>query len=136
MKKTETICALATAIGQSGIGIVRISGPLSQSIAKHILNVSLKPRSAYYGDFFDQNGNIVDKGVAIFFPTPNSYTGEDILELQGHGGINVLRCLLEAANHFGARFAEPGEFSKRAFLNGKMDLVQAEAVQDLIQASS
>ena len=136
MKKTETICALATAVGQSGIGIVRISGPLSQSIAKQVLNVELEPRVAYYGDFCDQEGDKVDRGVAIFFPSPNSYTGEDILELHGHGGMSVLRCLLEAASHFGARLAEPGEFSKRAFLNGKMDLVQAEAVQDLIQASS
>ncbi|MDP7553897.1 MAG: tRNA uridine-5-carboxymethylaminomethyl(34) synthesis GTPase MnmE [Candidatus Thioglobus sp.] len=136
MKKTETICALATAVGQSGIGIVRISGPLSQSIAKQVLNVELEPRVAYYGDFCDQEGDKVDRGVAIFFPSPNSYTGEDILELQGHGGMSVLRCLLETASHFGARLAEPGEFSKRAFLNGKMDLVQAEAVQDLIQASS
>ena len=136
MKKTETICALATAVGQSGIGIVRISGPLSQFIAKQVLGVELEPRVAYYGDFCDQEGDKVDKGVAIFFPNPNSYTGEDILELQGHGGISVLRCLLETASHFGARLAEPGEFSKRAFLNGKMDLVQAEAVQDLIQASS
>ncbi len=136
MKKTETICALATAVGQSGIGIVRVSGPLSQSIAKQILGVELEPRIAYYGDFCDQKGDKVDKGIAIFFPSPNSYTGEDILELQGHGGMSVLRCLLETASHFGARLAEPGEFSKRAFLNGKMDLVQAEAVQDLIQASS
>ena len=136
MKKTETICALATAVGQSGIGIVRISGPLSQSIAKQVLGVELEPRVAYYGDFCDQEGDKVDKGVAIFFPSPNSYTGEDIIELQGHGGMSVLRCLLETASHFGARLAEPGEFSKRAFLNGKMDLVQAEAVQDLIQASS
>ena len=136
MKKTETICALATAVGQSGIGVVRISGPLSQSIAKQVLGVEPEPRVAYYGDFYDHEGGIVDKGVAIFFPSPNSYTGEDILELQGHGGMSVLRCLLETASHFGSRLAEPGEFSKRAFLNGKMDLVQAEAVQDLIQASS
>ena len=136
MKKTETICALATAVGQSGIGIVRVSGPLSQSIAKQILGVELEPRIAYYGDFCDQKGDKVDKGIAIYFPSPNSYTGEDIIELQGHGGMSVLRCLLETASHFGARLAEPGEFSKRAFLNGKMDLVQAEAVQDLIQASS
>ena len=134
MKKTETICALATAVGQSGIGIVRISGPLSQSIAKQVLGVELEPRVAYYGDFCDQEGDKVDKGVAIFFPSPNSYTGEDILELQGHGGISVLRCLLEAASHFGARLAEPGEFSKRAFLNGKMDLLQAEAVQEIGRA--
>jgi tRNA modification GTPase len=136
MKKTETICALATAVGQSGIGIVRVSGPLSQSIAKQILGVELEPRIAHYGDFCDQKGDKVDKGIAIYFPSPNSYTGEDIIELQGHGGMSVLRCLLETASHFGARLAEPGEFSKRAFLNGKMDLVQAEAVQDLIQASS
>jgi len=136
MHKVETICALATAIGQSGIGVVRVSGPLSKVIANKVLNVELEPRVAYYGSFYDEESNQVDKGVAIFFPGPHSYTGEDVLELHGHGGTSVLRKLLETVTFFGVRLSEPGEFTKRAFLNGKMDLVQAEAVQDLIQASS
>ena len=136
MHKIETICALATAVGQSGIGVIRISGPLSKVIAHKVLNVELDPRIAYYGSFYNEESNQVDKGVAIYFPGPKSYTGEDVLELQGHGGMSVLRNLLETVVVFGARLSEPGEFTKRAFLNGKIDLVQAEAVQDLIQASS
>ena len=136
MNKVETICALATAIGQSGIGVVRISGPLSKIVANKLLQIELKPRHAYYGSFYDKDSNKIDKGVSIYFPGPNSYTGEDVIEFQGHGGMSVLRKLLETATFFGARLAEPGEFTKRAFLNGKMDLVQAEAVQDLIQSSS
>ncbi len=134
--KIETICALATAIGQSGIGVIRVSGPLSKIIFKKILHIELKPRHAFYGPFYDNEDNTIDKGVAIYFPGPNSYTGEDVVEFQGHGGMSVMRKLLETALIFGARLSEPGEFSKRAFLNGKMDLVQAEAVQDLIQSSS
>ena len=136
MNKVETICALATAIGQSGIGVVRVSGPLSKIVANKLLQIELKPRHAYYGSFYDKDSNKIDKGVSIYFPGPNSYTGEDVIEFQGHGGMSVLRKLLETATFFGARLAEPGEFTKRAFLNGKMDLVQAEAVQDLIQSSS
>ena len=133
--KVETICAIASAIGQSGIGIVRVSGPLAKSTSKKILQADLKPRYAYYGAFYDQN-NVIDKGVAIFFPGPNSYTGEDVVEFQGHGGTSVLRKILEITMSSGVRLAEPGEFSKRAFLNGKMDLIQAEAIQDLIQSNS
>ena len=133
--KVETICAIASAIGQSGIGIVRVSGPLTKPTSKKILEADLKPRYAYYGDFYDQN-NVIDKGVAIFFPGPNSYTGEDVVEFQGHGGPSVLRKILEITMSLGVRHAEPGEFSKRAFLNGKMDLIQAEAIQDLIQSNS
>ena len=136
MHKVETICALATAIGQSGIGVVRVSGPLSKAIGQKLLHIELKVRHAYYGSFYDKDSNKIDKGVSIYFPGPNSYTGEDVIEFQGHGGMSVLRKLLETATFFGARLAEPGEFTKRAFLNGKMDLVQAEAVQDLIQSSS
>ncbi|MGB1805363.1 MAG: tRNA uridine-5-carboxymethylaminomethyl(34) synthesis GTPase MnmE [Candidatus Pseudothioglobus sp.] len=135
MNKVETICAIASAIGQSGIGIVRVSGPLAKSTSKKILQADLKPRYAYYGAFYDQN-NVIDKGVAIFFPGPNSYTGEDVVEFQGHGGTSVLRKILEITMSSGVRLAEPGEFSKRAFLNGKMDLIQAEAIQDLIQSNS
>ena len=136
MHKVETICALATAIGQSGIGVVRVSGPLSKIVGNKLLQIELKPRHAYYGSFYDKDSNKIDKGVSIYFPGPNSYTGEDVIEFQGHGGMSVLRKLLETATFFGARLAEPGEFTKRAFLNGKIDLVQAEAVQDLIQSSS
>ena len=134
--KSDTICALATAYGQSGIGVIRVTGPLSKSISKQILHQDLQPRYAYYGSFFDNDNNLIDKGVAIAFPGPNSYTGEDVVEFQGHGGVSVIRKLLETIISLDVRVAEPGEFTKRAFLNGKMDLVQAEAVQDLIQSSS
>ena len=134
--KVDTICAIASAIGQSGIGIIRVSGPLGKSIFKQILQTDLKPRYAYYGPFYDYEGAVIDKGVAIFFPGPNSYTGDDIVEFQGHGGASVLRKLLETITDSKVRLAEPGEFTKRAFLNGKMDLIQAEAVQDLIQSNS
>ena len=134
--KVETICAIASAIGQSGIGIVRVSGPLAKSISKIILKTDLNPRYAYYGAFYDAKSIVIDQGVAIFFPGPNSYTGEDIVEFQGHGGASVLRKILEIILDLDVRLAEPGEFSKRAFLNCKMDLVQAEAVQDLIQSNS
>ena len=96
----------------------------------------MEPRYAYYGSFFDNDNNLIDKGVAISFPGPNSYTGEDVVEFQGHGGVSVIRKHLETIISLDVRVAEPGEFTKRAFLNGKMDLVQAEAVQDLIQSSS
>ena len=134
--KSDTICALATAYGQSGIGVIRVTGPLSKSISKQILHQDLQPRYAYYGSFFDNDNNLIDKGVAISFPGPNSYTGEDVVEFQGHGGVSVIRKLLATIISLDVRVAEPGEFTKRAFLNGKMDLLQAEAVQDLIQSSS
>lgn len=134
--KVETICAIASAIGQSGIGIIRVSGPLARSIAKQILHTDLKPRYAYYGAFYGNDNSIIDKGVAILFSAPNSFTGEDVVEFHGHGGSSVLRKLLETIIESNVRLAEPGEFTKRAFLNGKMDLIQAEAVQDLIQSNS
>ncbi len=137
MSHTEsTICALASSIGKGGIGVVRISGPLSRAIAEKMLGFVPKPRYAHYGSFFDQNQAEIDQGIALFFPGPNSFTGEDVLEFQGHGGVSVMRLLLESAITLGAQAADPGEFSKRAFLNGKMDLVQAEAVADIIDASS
>jgi tRNA modification GTPase len=136
MSNTTTICALASALGQGGIGVVRVSGPQSGEISQKMLGYIPKARYAHYGSFFNQEGVEIDKGVALFFPGPNSFTGEDVLELQGHGGILVMRSLLESAMALGAVAAEPGEFSKRAFLNGKMDLVQAEAVADIIDASS
>ena len=134
--KVETICAIASAIGQRGIGIIRVSGPLARSIAKQILHTDIKPRYAYYGAFYGNDNSIVDKGVAILFSAPNSFTGEDVVEFHGHGGSSVLRKLLETIIESNVRLAEPGEFTKRAFLNGKMDLIQAEAVQDLIQSNS
>ena len=134
--KVETICAIASAIGQSGIGIIRVSGPLARSIAKQILHTDIKPRYAYYGAFYGNDNSIIDQGVAILFSAPNSFTGEDVVEFHGHGGSSVLRKLLETIIESNARLAEPGEFTKRAFLNGKMDLIQAEAVQDLIQSNS
>ena len=133
INKVETICAIASAIGQSGIGIVRVSGPLAKSTSKKILQADLKPRYAYYGAFYDQN-NVIDKGVAIFFPGPNSYTGEDVVEFQGHGGTSVLRKILEITISSGVRLAEPGEFSKRAFLNGKMDLIQSNSEESALSA--
>ena len=134
--KVETICAIASAIGQSGIGIIRVSGPLARSIAKQILHTDIKPRYAYYGGFYGNDNSTIDKGVAILFSAPNSFTGEDVVEFHGHGGSSVLRKLLETIIESNVRLAEPGEFTKRAFLNGKMDLIQAEAVQDLIQSNS
>ena len=134
--KVETICAIASAIGQSGIGIIRVSGPLARSIAKQILHTDIKPRYAYYGAFYGNDNSIIDKGVAILFSAPNSFTGEDVVEFHGHGGSSVLRRLLETIIESNVRLAEPGEFTKRAFLNGKVDLIQAEAVQDLIQSNS
>ena len=134
--KVETICAIASAIGLSGIGIIRVSGPLARSIAKQILHTDIKPRYAYYGGFYGNDDSIIDKGVAILFSAPNSFTGEDVVEFHGHGGSSVLRKLLETIIESNVRLAEPGEFTKRAFLNGKMDLIQAEAVQDLIQSNS
>ncbi len=134
--KVETICAIASAIGQSGIGIIRVSGPLARSIAKQILHTDIKPRYAYYGAFYGNDNSIIDKGVAILFSGPNSFTGEDVVEFHGHGGSSILRKLLETIIESNVRLAEPGEFTKRAFLNGKMDLIQAEAVQDLIQSNS
>jgi len=97
MHKVETICALATAIGQSGIGVVRVSGPLSKAIGQKLLHIELKVRHAYYGSFYDKDSNKIDKGVSIYFPGPNSYTGEDVIEFQGHGGMSVLKKLLETA---------------------------------------
>jgi len=134
--KVETICAIASALGQSGIGIIRVSGPLARSISKRILKTDLKPRYAYYGAFYDDDSVVIDQGVAILFPGPNSYTGEDVVEFQGHGGVSVLKKVLETIVASDVRLADPGEFTKRAFLNGKMDLVQAESVQDLIQSNS
>ena len=132
----DTITAQATPPGRGGVGIVRISGPLAKEIATQVLKTELKPRYAYYGPFFDDNGLEIDQGIALYFPGPNSFTGEDILELQGHGGPVIVDLILRRAIELGARLAKPGEFSERAFLNDKLDLAQAEAIADLIDSSS
>ncbi|MBP0945517.1 tRNA uridine-5-carboxymethylaminomethyl(34) synthesis GTPase MnmE [Pseudomonas alliivorans] len=132
----ETIAAIATAQGRGGVGIVRISGPLASKAAQAIIGREPKPRYAHYGPFADASGQTLDEGIALFFPGPNSFTGEDVLELQGHGGPIVLDMLLQRCLELGSRLARPGEFSERAFLNDKLDLAQAEAIADLIEASS
>ncbi len=133
---SDTIAALATPPGVGGIGIVRLSGPGVRALAERLLGALPPPRRAAYKAFRDAAGVPIDQGIALFFPTPHSYTGEDVLELHGHGGPVVLDLLLRRALELGARPARPGEFSERAFLNGKLDLSQAEAVADLIEASS
>jgi tRNA modification GTPase len=133
---TETIAAVATAQGRGGVGIVRVSGPLASTLAQAICQRELKPRYAHYGPFFADVEQVLDEGLALYFPGPHSFTGEDVLELQGHGGPVVLDLLLRRCVQLGARLARPGEFSERAFLNDKLDLAQAEAIADLIEASS
>ncbi len=132
----ETICAQATANGRGGVAILRISGVDTIAIAEAILGKIPPPRVAELLEFTDQQGELIDKGLAIFFPNPNSFTGEDVLELQAHGGPVVMDRLMRQVLALGARAARPGEFSERAFLNGKMDLVQAEAIADLIDSAS
>nr|WP_086929260.1 tRNA uridine-5-carboxymethylaminomethyl(34) synthesis GTPase MnmE [Agarilytica rhodophyticola] len=131
----DTICALATPPGRGGIGIVRISGPDSLKIAQHILKFTPRKRFAHYTDFHI-GGKVLDQGIALFFPGPHSFTGEDVVELQGHGGPVIMDMILSEISAQGARLANPGEFSERAFLNDKLDLAQAEAIADLIDASS
>jgi tRNA modification GTPase len=137
---TAPIAAIATAPGRGGIGVIRISGQDLSSFALTLLKIKPIPRQAHYLSFTAEDGALIDKGIAIFFSAPHSYTGEDVLELQGHGGTAVMQALLSEVIHqgkkIGLRLAEPGEFSLRAFLNDKIDLVQAEAVSDLINASS
>ncbi|WP_416421655.1 tRNA uridine-5-carboxymethylaminomethyl(34) synthesis GTPase MnmE [Pseudomonas sp. App30] len=132
----ETIAAIATAQGRGGVGIVRISGPLASAAAQAIAGRQLTPRHAHYGPMRTADGEVIDEGLALYFPGPNSFTGEDVLELQGHGGPVVLDMLLQRCLELGCRLARPGEFSERAFLNDKLDLAQAEAIADLIEASS
>ena len=135
-EQKDTIAAIATPPGSGGVGVIRISGSAATKIAVSILGDQPKPRSAIYRSFKTTDKQIIDQGLAIFFPGPDSFTGEDILELQGHGGSVVMNRLLKEVLQLGARQANPGEFSERAFLNGKMDLVQAEAVADLINSAS
>lgn len=132
----DLIAAIATAPGRGGIGVVRLSGPDVEGVIRGIIGRPLKPRLATYARFLDAAGETLDEGIALYFPAPHSFTGESVLELQGHGGPQVLRLILERCLELGARLAEPGEFSRRAFLNGKIDLAQAEAIADLIDAQS
>lgn len=133
---TSTIAAIATPPGQGGIGIIRISGPFTLQIATLLLGYAPTPRHAHYATFHDADNQILDQGIALYFPKPHSFTGEDVLELQVHGSPIVLDLLLKHLLTLGVSLAKPGEFSERAFLNGKIDLLQAEAIADLISASS
>ena len=136
MIDTDTIAAIATPPGRGGIGIVRISGPSAVDIARNMLGVLPQPRIAQCTTFRDAQVCVIDVGLALYFAAPHSFTGEDVLELQGHGGPVVMDRLLKRVVELGARLARPGEFSQRAFLNGKMDLAEAEAIADLIDSSS
>ena len=136
MSVVDTIAAVATAPGRGGVGIVRVSGTLVPGIALAMTGRTLAPRSAAYCGFRDLDGAALDRGIAIWFQGPHSLTGEDVLELQGHGGPVVLDMLLERVLSLGARRAHPGEFTQRAFVNGKMDLAQAEAVLDLVNSAT
>jgi tRNA modification GTPase len=137
---TRPIAAIATAVGRGGIGVIRISGANLAEFSQRFFTLALTPRHAHYLPFLDDDGSLIDQGIVIFFPGPHSYTGEDVLELHGHGGPAVLHNLLSRCLRIGQpfdlRLAQPGEFSLRAFLNGKIDLTQAEAIADLIDASS
>jgi tRNA modification GTPase len=136
MSHPDTIVAAATPPGRGGVGVVRVSGPKTPEIAATLVGDLPKPRHATLGRFLDNTGDPIDVGLALFFPGPHSYTGEHVLELQGHGGPVVLERLVERIVELGARRARPGEFTERAFLNDKIDLAQAEAVADLIDAGS
>lgn len=132
----DTIAAIATAPGRGGIGVVRVSGPNASTIAQALIKKLPVPRQATLTNFIDADASVIDQGIALYFAAPHSFTGEDVLELQGHGGPAVMQRLLARCLAAGARIAEPGEFTRRAFLNDKLDLAQAESVADLIDASS
>jgi tRNA modification GTPase len=132
----DTIAAVATPAGRGGIGIVRLSGPAVPRIAADLIGRLPAARRATLARFADARGQVIDEGIALYFPAPHSYTGEEVLELHGHGGPVVMQMLLAACVDAGARLAEPGEFTRRAFLEGRLDLAQAEAVADLIDAAS
>ncbi|MDD5179704.1 MAG: tRNA uridine-5-carboxymethylaminomethyl(34) synthesis GTPase MnmE [Gallionellaceae bacterium] len=136
MPRLDTIAAIATAPGRGGIGVVRVSGRGLAPLAVAVLGKAPAPRCAAYSSFLDAQGLAIDQGIALFFPAPHSYTGEDVLELQGHGGTAVLQLVLQRCFELGARIAQPGEFTQRAFLNDKLDLAQAEGVADLIDATT
>jgi len=132
----ETIAAISTPIGRGGVGVIRVSGAGVPAIVAGILPSQPAPRVATRATFRGRGGEAIDDGIALHFPAPGSYTGEDVLELHGHGGLAVLRLLLHRCTELGARLARPGEFTQRAFLNGKLDLAQAESVADLIDAAT
>ena len=134
--KPETIAAIATAPGRGGVGVIRVSGSDLLPFALALTGKTPQPRYATLADFKAIDGSTIDSGLLLYFPNPHSFTGEDVLELQGHGGPVVMQMLLARCLDLGARLAEPGEFSRRAFLNGKLDLAQAEAVADLIDAAT
>ncbi len=136
MVSADTIAAVATAPGRGGIGVVRVSGTGLASFAQALLGRVPGFRHATLSNFLDDDASVIDQGIALFFPAPHSFTGEDVLELQGHGGNAVMQRLLKRCLALGARLAEPGEFTRRAFLNDKLDLAQAESVADLIDAAS
>ena len=132
----EAIAAIATPPGRGGIGVVRISGPHLDSLLHAVVNVEVTPRRATRVDFLNSQGRVIDQGLVLYFPAPNSYTGEDVVELQGHGGPVIMQLVLDRCIELGARVAQPGEFTRRAYLNDKLDLAQAESVADLINAST
>lgn len=132
----DTIAAIATAPGRGGVGIIRLSGPKAYSIGQSISGTELTPRYALFTSFHSHDGTRLDTGISLYFPGPKSFTGEDVVELQAHGGPIILDLLLQASCRLGARVARPGEFSERAYLNGKIDLTQAEAIADLIDSTT
>jgi len=132
----DTIVAVASAAGRGAVGVIRVSGPRVPQIAADILGGLPAPRRARFSSFLDAQGGSVDQGLALYFPAPASYTGEHVLELQGHGGALVVDMVLKRLLELGCRMARPGEFSERAFLNGKIDIAQAEAIADLIDAGT
>lgn len=132
----DTIAAIATAPGSGGIGVVRVSGPACRQVAEAVLGQCPLPRHAAYLSFQDADGSMIDRGIAIYYASPHSYTGEDVLELQAHGGPALMQVLLRRCLELGVRQAEPGEFTRRAYLNDKLDLAQAEAVADVISAAT
>jgi len=141
MYADDTIAAIATPPGQGGVGIVRVSGPLCRQIAETVFartaaSTTWRSRHLYHGRIIDEDGAVVDEGLAVLMPQPHSFTGEDVLELHCHGSPTALRCVLKRVLSGGARVADPGEFTKRAFLNGRLDLAQAEAVIDLVRAQT
>lgn len=135
-RSPDTIAAIATAPGRGGVGVVRVSGAGLGAFAFKLCGREPKPRTAHFTRFLDADERVIDEGILLYFAAPASFTGEDVLELQGHGGPVVMQMLLERCLQLGARLAEPGEFTRRAFLNGKLDLAQAESVADLIEAST
>jgi tRNA modification GTPase len=136
VRKADPIVALATASGRAAVGVIRLSGGNLEAFVRPLFGREIPPRRATRADFLDAAGAPLDNGLVLYFPAPHSYTGDDVLELQGHGGPAVLQMLLRRCVEVGARLAEPGEFTRRAFLNGKLDLAQAESVADLIDAGS